>query len=116
MIVIVNDLKPASVKPFKTVQNEITERLKKQKQSQLGEAWLRAARKANPVENHLLEVQAEINQRLSGTQEPSEPVVTPTPEPIPNTPEPMPTPTTPIDPPPASPSSLFWMLGRSSLF
>jgi hypothetical protein len=115
VIVIVNDLKPASLKPFQAVQNEITERLKSQKQSQLGEAWLKAARKANPVENHLLEVQAQINQRLSGVQ-PSEPVIIPTPEPIPNTPEPMPTPTTPIDPPPTPPSGLFWMLGRSSLF
>ena len=115
VIVIVNDLKPASVKPFKTVQDDITERLKSQKQAQLGEAWLKASRKANPVENHLLEVQAEINQRISGVQ-PSEPVVSPTPEPIPNTPEPMPTPTTPIDPPPTPPSGLFLMLGRSSLF
>jgi hypothetical protein len=111
VIVLVKDLKAAKARAFETVLKDITARLKIQKQKQVGEAWLKAARKAIPIENHLLEVQAEINRRLSTASEPSEPVTAPSPS-VPTTPEPAPTtPPSPNEPPVVPPNGLLWSFG-----
>jgi SurA N-terminal domain len=84
LLFIVNNLIPAGIIPFKTIEKGIIQYLTNQKRDQIKKTWLQAARKAYPVENHLVEVQKQINERLG--IDPKQSTFLNPPEPIPPAP------------------------------